>query len=304
MSRVGILSAVTAAVALVLGAGSTSAQVTQAGGCRLVIETAADEWLLRYDPFDQDAAQQTFDLAVVNQGDAPCAARSRVDLRGEAFGLARVEGGGRLDYALVEERAGVEVTPRAGVSARRMGGRMLNLAPGERGLLRFSLATGVNEVIAAGRYTQHAVVNLETEDGRSLAERPVALTVEIPRVAVMGLKGEFQRSGGMATIDLGELKEGARPLRTTLYVLSTSGYAVSVTSQNNGRLRQGNSGWYISYGLSLGGQSVDLGGGGRLEVASRGPRFDDYPLALTIGETAGKRAGEYRDILTFTVAAI
>jgi hypothetical protein len=33
-------------------------------------------------------------------------------------------------------------------------------------------------------------------------------------------------------------------------------------------------------------------------------RNDDYPLTVRIGDTSGKRAGDYSDTLTFTVAAI
>ncbi|MEN5052376.1 hypothetical protein [Brevundimonas naejangsanensis] len=290
------------AIALValIGAGQVQAQD---GDCRLVVETGAEEWRLEFDPLDQDAALQTFDLAVVNQGQSTCVVRPRVNLRGESFGLMNGEGGGRLDYVLFEERAGVDVTPRAGLSARRSGGRALTVAPGERSLLRFSFGTRATETLAAGRYSQSAFIDLETEDGQVEAERPVTLSVEVPRVALMGLKGEFRREGGLTIIDVGELSQGARPLGATLYVVSTGGYSISVTSQNQGRLTQGG-GWFVPYALTLGGQAVDLSGEGRREVLSHRPRLDDYPLAIVVGETAGKRAGEYRDVLTFTVAAI
>ncbi|UQV17115.1 hypothetical protein MU852_08940 [Brevundimonas albigilva] len=309
MSRIRIsalMTAAAAAAATLLGAASAQAQTSaQTDGCRLIIESGADNWTMRYDPFQQDAVVQEFDVAVVNQGPGPCAAVSRVELRGEQFGLAHEAGGAqRMAYALVDERGGTDVTPRAGQSARRVGVRPLNLAPGERGLVRFSFTAAPSETLSAGLYSQNAFISLETPEGQTLAEKPVTLSIEVPSAAVMGLKGEFRRTGGTATIDLGELTQGVRPLRTTLYVLSTAGYSVSVSSENRGRLRQGASEWYVPYALALGDRDMDLGRGGRLDVVSRRARLDDYPLTISVGSVAGKRAGDYSDILTFTVAAL
>lgn len=296
-----LLAAAAAATATLMAAAPTQAAP---GGCRLVIESGADQWMMRYEPFDQDVALQEFDVAVVNQGDTPCSAVSRVELRGEQFGLFNDAGAQRMPYALVDEAGGADVTPRSGQSARRIGVRPLNLAPGERGLIRFSFTAAPAETLSAGTYSQNAFINLETTDGQPLAEKPVVLSLQVPSAAVMGLKGEFRRNGGTPTIDLGELTTGVRQLRTTLYVLSTAGYSVSVASQNRGRLRQGASEWYVPYGLALGDRDMDLSRGGRVDVVSRRARLDDYPLTISVGATAGKRAGDYSDILTFTVAAL
>ncbi|MBD3837461.1 hypothetical protein [Brevundimonas sp.] len=302
MTRVRTAVLMTAAAAATL-IGAAPA-LAQSQGCRLSVESGADNWAMRYDPFDQDVAVQEFDVAVVNQGDAPCTAVSRVELRGEQFGLTHDAGGQRMAYALVDERGGADVTPRAGQSARRIGVRPLKLAAGERGLMRFSFTAAPSETLSAGLYSQNAFISLETPEGQTLAEKPVTLSIEVPSAAVMGLKGEFRRTGGTATIDLGELTQGVRQLRTTLYVLSTAGYSVSVSSENRGRLRQGASEWYVPYALALGDRDMDLGRGGRLDVVSRRARLDDYPLTISVGPTAGKRAGDYSDILTFTVAAL
>ena len=302
MTRVRTAVLMTAAAAATL-IGAAPA-LAQSQGCRLSVESGADNWAMRYDPFDQDVAVQEFDVAVVNQGDAPCTAVSRVELRGEQFGLTHDAGGQRMAYALFDERGGADVTPRAGQSARRIGVRPLKLAAGERGLMRFSFTAAPSETLSAGLYSQNAFISLETPEGQTLAEKPVTLSIEVPSAAVMGLKGEFRRTGGTATIDLGELTQGVRQLRTTLYVLSTAGYSVSVSSENRGRLRQGASEWYVPYALALGDRDMDLGRGGRLDVVSRRARLDDYPLTISVGPTAGKRAGDYSDILTFTVAAL
>ncbi len=304
MSRFGakVLLAATVAAGLMAGTGTASAQ-TQAG-CRLAFEAGADQWLIQYDPLAQDVAERHFDVAVVNHGDRACGGAVRVELRGEQFGLGQPGDAQRLPYVIVDERGGVDVTPRAGQSARRVGARSLDLAPGERGLLRFSFAASPTGLLSSGLHSQNAFITLEGEGGLSLSEKPVTLGIQVASAALMGLKGEFSRRGGLATIDLGELTEGRRPLATTLYVLSTGGYSVAVNSANGGRLRQGSSEWYVSYGLALGDRAMDLASGDRFEIVSRRPRVDDYRLTINVGSVAGKRAGDYSDTLTFTVAAI
>lgn len=295
-----------AAAALSLTAGAVQAQGASVGasGCRLAFEGGADQWIIQYDPFAQDQAVRHFDIAVINQGDAPCTGAVRVDLRGEPFGLAQSGGSDRLAYALVDERGGTDVTPHAGRSARRIGGRPVDVAPGQRALLRFSLTVASGDLLSAGLYSQTAFLTMEGAEGLAVAEKPLTLGVQVASAAMMGLKGEFSRRGGVATIDLGELTEGRRPLATTLYVLSTGGYSVAVSSANGGRLRQGASEWYVPYGLALGDRAMDLETGDRLEVASRRPRADDYRLTIHVGSVAGRRAGDYSDTLTFTIAAI
>lgn len=300
MSHVRSSALAVAVMTTALVAGPAAAQ----SGCRLVIESGADFWAMSYDPFRQDAAVKDFDIAVLNQGDAACSAVTRVELRAEEFGLTHSVTTQRIAYALVDERAGADVTPRAGQSARRLSARPLTLAPGERGLMRFSFQVAPSETPAAGVYSQNAYIVLESQDGQVLARRPLSLNMEVPSAAVMGLKGEFRRTGGVATLDLGELSEGSRSLRTTLYVLSTAGYSVSVSSANRGKLRQGSAEWYIPYDLALGDRDMQLAQGGRLDVVSRRARLDDYPLTIRIGSVVGSRAGEYKDTLTFTIAAI
>ena len=205
---------------------------------------------------------------------------------------------------LVDERGSIDVTPRTGESARRPGGRSFNLRPGEREILRFSFAVDPQSLLGAGLYSQNVFIGVTHPNGAPQTQKPVTLGVQVASTALMGLKGEFTRRGGLATIDLGDLTQGGRTLNTSLYVLSTGGYRVSVTSANAGRLRQGASDWFVSYGLALGDRAMNLAQGDQLEVVSRRPRLDDYPLSINIGSTAGRRAGDYSDVLTFTVSAI
>ncbi|RZJ01355.1 MAG: hypothetical protein EON90_03495 [Brevundimonas sp.] len=269
--------------------------------CQLTTTVTQDRWVIRYDPFAEDVANRQFDIVVANDGDTPCAGVLKMDLRGESFGLARNGDGDRLPYVLTDERNGVDVTPRSGASARRINGRAVNLAPGEREILRFALTVEPQESLGDGDYVQDVQIGIETADGMPLAERQVTLGLSIPSAALMGIKGAFQRTTDGARIDLGELTEGRRSLATTLYVLSTGGYGVSVNSANNGNLEIEGGGWSVPYGLSLGSQDINLAQGDEIHVSSRRPRFDNYPMSIVIGDLSGKRAGDYSDTLRFTV---
>ncbi len=290
------------AVATLLAAVASTSQAH--ADCRLTIEPGQDQWTIRHDPFAQDAAQRQFDVALFNQGDSPCEGRIQIDLRGEQYGLAKAGEAGRIAYALIDERGGADVTPRSGRDARRLNARPVTLGPGERSLIRFTFVPDTGDRLSAGAYVQDAFISVEDAMGASMAERPVTLSLNVASAALMGLKGQFQRSNGMARIDLGDLQSGARSLRTSLFVLSTGGYSVSVTSDNGGRLRLGSSDWYVDYVLGLDNHVMDLTSGATLTKPSRRAQADDYDLSVDIGSVAGKRAGEYTDVLTFTVAAL
>lgn len=289
-----------------LSAAAFSAIMAQSAyaDCQIMVDPSQHEWLIHYNPITDDQAGRSFDLAIINTGDAPCQGSLQINLRGEAFGLSQGNSGERLPYALVDEANGSDLTPRTGQNARRINGRPVQLAPGERGLYRFHFAAMAPDRLSEGLYSQEIFVAVEGEQGHTLAERPLNLGIQVPAAALMGLKGRFSRANGMAKIDLGELVEGVRDLDTSLFVLSTSGYRVAVTSENSGRLRLGTSGWYVGYDLNIGTHAIDIQRGGGFEVVSKKARADSYPLSVNIRDVQGKRAGDYTDVLTFTIAAL
>lgn len=299
--------------ALLAFSGTSAAAQSQGRGpgqdnaqphCELVIESSGDQWIISHDPLTSSHAVRQFDLAVVNRGDGPCTGVASVNLRGEPFGLAKEGETNRLPYSLISEDGPVDLTPRTGQNLKRPESRPFNIGAGERQILRFTFSVSVAENLSAGLYSQTVYLGIAHPNGLPWAERAFTLGLRVASTALIGLKGEFTRSGGVANINLGPLAEGERPLNTTLYVLSTSGYSVSVSSANNGRLRQGQTEWYIPYSLGVGDRHVDLSRPSQLDVVSVRPRSDDYPLSVTISSTAGRRAGDYSDIITFTVAAL
>lgn len=272
--------------------------------CNLTIQPALDQWVIRYNPLEDEVAQRTFDVLLVNKGGTPCNGNILASLQAEAFGLTSPGGANRVRYTLVDvDYGGVDITPRSGESARR-NGTSISIKQSEQLPARITFAAFPEAGVAQGRYTQVANLFVEQANGTIHATRPVTLVLDLAAAAAIGLKGEFSRPNGTPVIDLGELTEGPRPLNTALYVHSTGGYRVSISSANRGRLRQGATAWYVDYNLKVGAQDINLQRTDTINVVSQTARRDDYPLTVRIGDVSGKRAGEYSDTLTFTVAAI
>lgn len=294
-----LAAAAVGAIGVLAMAGQAFAQAK----CNLTLDPSSDQWVVRHNPLEDDVAFREFDLALVNTGQTPCNGRFSVSLRGEPFGLGAPGNSVRVPYAMRDQQSGADITPRSGVSGT-VTGSQIHVPKEGREVARIGVAVRPPANLAYGRYTQIAYIAVQAANGEIHAERPVTLVLEIAPAAIIGLKGEFTRQNGIPTISLGDLSQGARALNTSVYVQSTAGYRVSVTSQNLGKLRQAGTSWYIDYGLQLGSRQVNLAAPYSFDVVSAQARNDDYPLTVQIGETSGKRAGDYSDVLTFTVAAI
>lgn len=272
--------------------------------CEVLIEPQLSQWTIRYNPLEDEVAVRSFDIRLENKGRKKCRGNLDVSLRNSPFGLSSQRGNERIRYVLQQiEPSGPNLTPSSGESPRRPGGS-IELGRRESRLVRVTFAASPAEDVSAGSYTQTVFVGFGEGRDRGHSGRPVVLALDVAAAAAIGLKGEFSRPNGTPVIDLGELTEGPRPLNTALYVHSTGGYRVSISSANRGRLRQGATAWYVDYKLKVGAQNINLERADDFNVVSQTARRDDYPLAVRIGDVSGKRAGEYSDTLTFTVAAI
>ena len=289
------LAPVCALIAALAAAGAAQAE------CRLSLSMLQDRWSIRHDPFVDDVAQQHFDVSIENRGDSPCSGALGLRLNGDVFGLARLGSSERLPYSLIDQRNGVDVTPRAGANLRQVNARPIALEPGERQIVNLSMVVVPQVALGDGDYEQDVIVGVATLEGLPLAERQVTLELSVPPAAVMGLKGAFQRTSDGARIDLGQLSEGRRNLATSLYVASTGGYRVDIDSANAGRLRIAGGDWTVPYELAVGDRRINLAQGDEIRVASRRPRLDSYPLSISLGDPGHSRAGEYSDTIRLTV---
>lgn len=272
--------------------------------CNLSIEPVQDQLIIRHNPLEAGAAYGTVEVNVINRGDSECVGRLGASLRGEPFGFASDNGAASIPYQLVDEKGSSDITPRAGRNLRGMGGRAIRLMPGERSMELLSIAAAPDSATSQGRYTQSLDLNVSGDDDMLLGTKPLTLGIDILPAAMIGLKGQLARARGTNSVDLGELSPGAKNLPITLYVISTGGYRVSIASENQGRLKHESAQWFVDYRLRLGRHDLDLTSPDSFEIVSNRARFDNYPVRIEIGETAGKRAGGYTDTVTFTVAAI
>lgn len=289
--------------AAAIGAAIFAPTVAQAA-CMLSIEPAQGELVIRHNPLEAEGARGQVEINVVNRGDSVCIGKFSASLRGEQFGFRSDRGFQPIPYQLIDEKGGIDITPRAGQSLRRQGGRVIRLMPGERSLELITVAALPDTSLSQGRYAQTLDLNIVSDDDMLLGSRQLTFGIDIVAAALIGVKGQVGRARGAASVDLGELEKGSKDLPITLYVLSTGGYRVSVSSENQGRLKHQNALWYVDYRLRLGRYDLDLASPDGFEIVSNRARFDNYPVRIDIGETAGKRAGKYMDTVTFTVAAL
>lgn len=271
--------------------------------CELSIEPLRTDITSRFDPFETDGLRETIEVRVSNRGTSECIGQFATSLEGEQFGLRSASDRRPVVYRLLDERSGRDVTPLAGRSLPANGGT-IRLAPGGQSLEMVTFYAQTMQGLSQGRYSQVVDLGVVDAAGIYLARRPVTLSLDVVPSAMIGVKGEVQRSNGAAVVELGVLKPGRKELPLALYVASTGGYRVTVSSENAGRLKHRDAEWYVSYQMRMGRHPLHLDSPDSFEVASSRARLDDYPLDIILGATENRRAGIYSDTVTFTVAAL
>src|SRR5690606_29933000 len=140
---------------------------------------------------------------------------------------------------------------------RRSGGYAIRLAPGQRSLELVSFTAVPVGTVSEGRYTQFLNLEVTSGEGLPLGTRPMTIGVEIVPAAQIGLKGPVSRSRGSSSVNLGELEPGSKDLPVILYVVTTGGYRVSVSSENQGRLKHESAQWFVDYRMRVGPYDLD-----------------------------------------------
>ncbi|MEO5866769.1 MAG: hypothetical protein ABIS14_08840 [Sphingomonas sp.] len=268
------------------------------------METARTNWVIRnYDPFSTTAVPiDEFDVTFVNEGADTCSLRPIFDLENEAFGLDQGTSA-RVPYRLLDRTGDYDVTPRTGTTVRNPTNPLVVIAPHGQQLARFRLAVGTDNIATDGLFVQHARINAEDDSGTILASKQLTLGLDVQPAALIGLSGAFRLADGRAVVDLGELHEGVAPVVLNLYVQSTRAYTVTVDSQNLGNLQLANTRWTIPYQVVLGDRTLPRGA--RAEYNSTlGTALarKSVPLNFAIGNVADRRAGNYSDLITISVA--
>ncbi|GAB3546596.1 hypothetical protein GCM10027343_24600 [Noviherbaspirillum agri] len=120
------------------------------------------------------------------------------------------------------------------------------------------------------------------------------------RIAAAGSASAGFSSAHGARLDFGTLTPG-KEREAFLFVQSNGAYLLRLRSENSGALRHERAADTIRYSSFLDGRLVDLSQ--PASVPGRPPSLVQPPFALRarIGETSGKLAGDYRDVITVDV---
>jgi len=300
------LGVATAAAVSVFAASGAQAQSAPPVGCLLVVEPGSSRWTIEsYDPYSGQPAYGQFQVSWINQGDKKCMGDAVVRLNGEAYGMRNPAqpSMGLLYYGLVNESTSTDITPNT-TNSGQFNGPQLQVEPGERVIQTMGLSVDTQNLSGDGLFQQTVTLGLRRRNSVVYeGQADVTLAINVRPSAVMGLTGAFQRNNGVANIELGELSPGRTNDPVNLWVRGTRGYKVTIQSRNQGEMRQANGDWAVPYGLSIGGVSIDLTNPVPFQsTPGAGLRNDTYPLVITVGQTAGQRAGRYSDLLTLTLA--
>jgi hypothetical protein len=300
-----LTSASLIAAAFLGGATSPALAQSAVGECALRIDSSTTNWVIPgYDPFATTAPVATFDVMFDNPGGAPCTFDPVFVVDQEAFGLTTRGRQVRIPYTLLDAFSNSNATPVSGRTIARVTRRPVVVQPQSQQLVRYQFAVNEDGLSADGLYSQR--VTLVAEDrtrGATLASRALVLGVHVLPSAVLGLSGQYRRDGGRALVDLGELEPGVAKVPLQIRVSSTRAYRLEFTSRNAGQLRMSGANWSIPYSLGVGDKTLSLSGTASYDSSGTKPMVDALPLQFVIGDTAGKRAGTYSDVITVSIAA-
>ena len=256
-----------------------------------------------YDPFSPANAAGTYQIAITNSGAAACA--YALIFRNKA---AYTRLGSTLAYSLADGGSPSLMTsaPAAMAPAARSKGV---IAPGGSGQIEYQLIIPRGQFAEPGTYQDNADLELYAldETGRlgasPLQTTALQISYTVQRVLSVNIKGA---DASMTTLRFGTLSKGEE--RTVeIQARSNLSYQLDVASGNRGSLMLTptvpGQDWAVPYTAALGGRVLSLSGGTSLQnLPPTRPEADaSFPLTVTIGKVAQKRAGRYEDVLTIEI---
>ncbi len=259
-----------------------------------------------YDPFSPASVADSYQMAVVNTGVEPCAFALVFRARAADSRL-----GATLSYSLADDggRALLTSVPAAFAPAART---KSPVAPGGSMQIGLQLLIPRGQFAAPGIYGDDLDLELYAlDESGHLGAAPLQTTVlyieyTVERVFSINIKGA---DASQTTMRFGALTKGAARI-VEIQARSNQSYQLDVASDHRGvlALTPGVPGreWTIPYTATLGGQTLDLSGGASLrnQPPTRPEADASFPLAVTIGDVAQKRAGRYTDVITIDIIGV
>lgn len=203
----------------------------------------------------------------------------------------------------------IDILPFQGTASSTMSDVLVPNAPaGPNGrAVPFQVTLPTPWGLKAGNYSQLLQFALFDESGNQTDTINVAIVIDVPRETNLRIVGA---TGGdeVSRIDLGTLTTTGTNVSDPfgVRIWSTSGYAVSFRSQNNGNLVRDGGTDRIPYTMTMDGGVVDLSSGVQRYL------YNDFttalgrlhPLVVRAGPIGAVRAGSYADRVIVTVTAV
>lgn len=253
-----------------------------------------------YDPLDGVERWQEGRLRIGHRG-SPC--EYVVAIEGDALDRRARGPDGELRYRLTDE-AGRPLESLATVGSGRVAGRFAEGASRAVAGVRISVPAG--QFLPPGLYRDEVFLRLFAGDQSATSEADAAwlrLSFEVRASLEVHLEGAA--AGG--EIDLGDLRVGVSRA-FSVSVRGNANYRLRVLSNAGGFLEALGSleGGRIPYRLLIAGREMS-GGAEPSTVSSSAPGAGGQALGATIlvsaSSSAGAPAGDYRDVLTFSIEA-
>ena len=269
--------------------------------CSVSAESVTPISAVLYDPFSP--VQQTIDLnlRLRNSGDS-CVAR--LYLRPGSGQTDLASGADRLRYRLDgESGGGLAQAAELGPFTVRMP------ADGTADLLVRAIIAP-QQIVPPGAYGDELALRGDTDAGGDidLSRRVLRLRAEVPARAEMSISGTA--AAGLTAADLAPVSidfpnaATGQTERVFVNVWSNGSVMVSLSSDNGGLLRHVQDVQLppIPYSARFNGQPLALGTVSAFrETPPMTLAGGSYELAVTLGDTAKKFAGRYRDVISVSV---
>jgi len=249
-----------------------------------------------YDPFAAQTLLLEREIRIESTGDDDC--RFRLAFQREQPTNAAL--GGEIGYDLLDANGNslLSATPAANAPETYL--ESATLPSGTEAGLAYRWRVARGQTATAGRYADEIELRLYEAGTATLVDTArLALAVDVAGSFGINLAGADVTSPFNHSMDFGTLERGAnREVR--LEVRSSQPYVLRLSSEHEGELvHRERDRWQVPYATTLDGSPIPL------ETAHATGTFEPTPatgrsksLRITIGETAGRRAGTYGDTIT------
>ena len=259
-------------------------------GCTGKIASVTAQSPLTYSPFAAWNAQQTLTLTVQNSGAVACSYQISIPL-----GFYPLQFGGKLSYSLSAPAGAATVAPYFTVTTPL-------IKPGQSAQLPLMLTVPRGQPSLSGSFTSKIGFALAVAGFPAalppIDQAAVPLACRVPPIFEINVAG----SGSRSTVQFASLESGQKS-SVVLQSRTTGDYRVVFQSLNGGLLTlAGRSGLAtaIPYAAAIDGQPVALAVPVALSYSAE-PGEATHRFTVTVGDSSGKLAGTYTDVITISI---